>query len=114
MQYMLNKAETSLADALPMPDFQERWTNNWIPSVEKSQRSVIDENLEMYVLETRSLQLADKMYYTSSEDRERNIQTLCAIYDTDCNLDSLHVRVKLFSLGNSKRAPQILTPVMNP
>lgn len=99
---MQNGAKRALENGLPMPSFSDRFSDRWIPTIENSQRSAINQDFEQYVLERRSLKMADRMYVTSEEIRRQNIKTLCKVYGDDCNIKNLEKRVKLITLGNRK------------
>lgn len=100
LQRDLNLAKIALDTNGPLQDFAlERAT--WIPKAATTQRLDVNEVLEQFSIEKKSISFADRMYFTSTEDIQNFGDIICESRPA-CEREKHLMHMRVFDVGNRK------------
>eukprot|EP00189_Rhodosorus_marinus_P014115 CAMPEP_0184745990 /NCGR_PEP_ID=MMETSP0315-20130426/8592_1 /TAXON_ID=101924 /ORGANISM="Rhodosorus marinus, Strain UTEX LB 2760" /LENGTH=1035 /DNA_ID=CAMNT_0027218371 /DNA_START=462 /DNA_END=3569 /DNA_ORIENTATION=+ len=104
----LNLAKIALDTNGPIQDFApERAT--WIPKAATTQRLDVNEVLEQFSIEKKSISFADRMYFTSTEDIENFGDIICESRPA-CEREKHLMHMRVFDVGNPQKVVNSVPP----
>jgi len=97
--HTITEAQKALDSGLPISmDFKN---TSWVPTANMAQRLSINEVLELSSTEKKSLEVADRFYFTSEEDLENSMHLFCGRQET-CDPSKVINQRKIFNIGNPR------------
>uniref|UniRef100_A0A7S3A0Z6 Uncharacterized protein n=1 Tax=Rhodosorus marinus TaxID=101924 RepID=A0A7S3A0Z6_9RHOD len=104
----LNLAKIALDTNGPLQDFAlERAT--WIPKAATTQRLDVNEVLEQFSIEKKSISFADRMYFTSTEDIQNFGDIICESRPA-CEREKHLMHMRVFDVGNPQKVVDSVPP----